>query len=241
MLKTQLASGLALLALTALVSCGEDTKESPDASASSRGVQILTEDQAQQALISETQMGRGFTSAEPTEDNSDTDLGCLNALDDLDKLGSETEAKVEYTSTDTSGLPTLENDVYSYPDTQRISDRIRAVVSALDGCDKVDVTDKDGTRFVLDVSVDTDTTSPKADEQVTLEATGTVSQGKQQLPLALHMTSVRVDNNVTVVILTDMPDDPSASSAQFDSYVTAATDRLAAVVAGETPNDQQLA
>ena len=239
MLRTPLAAGVLVLALTGLSACGGDTKDTPEASGSP-DVQLLTDDQAHQALISASQMGQGFTGAEPTEDDSNTDMGCLNALDDLDKLGSETEAKIEFTSTSSSGLPTLENDVYSYPDSERISSRIQDVVTALEGCDKVDVTGEDGTRFLLDVSVDTDTTSDKADEQVTLEATGTVSQGKQHFPIALHMTSARVDNNVTVVIFTDMPEDQASSSEQFDSYVTAATDRLAAVVAGQTPSEDQL-
>lgn len=234
--KSQVAAALLALALTGLTSCGDDgsTGESAD-------LEVLTEDQAQQALISETQMGDGFTSAEPTEEESDTDLGCLNALDEMDDLGAETEAKIEYTSTDASGLPALENDVFSYTDTERVSDRIADVSTALEGCDSVEATDEDGNSFSLAVSVDTETTSDSADEQVTLQATGTVGSGNKEFPIGLYMTSVRIENHVTVLVYTDMSEDSAASRAQFDDYVTVATDRLSAVVAGETPSDEPLA
>ncbi len=238
-----LAPGVLALALTGLTACGDDTDASSGApGGSSADLEVLTEDQAQQALLSEAQMGEGFTSAEPAEDDTaQPDMGCLSALDDMDDIGAESEAKIEYTSTSDSGLPSLENDVFSYPDTERISDRIAEVSSALEGCDAVEFTDDDGTSFSLDVSVDTDTTAEDVDEQVTLEATGTVASGKQRFPIGIHLSSVRIDNHVTVVIYTDMPQDQAESSAQFDGYVTAAAARLAAVAAGETPSDELLA
>jgi hypothetical protein len=242
--KTPLAAGLLALALTTLTACGGDAEDSSgtdSSSSASAELEVLTDDQAQQALLSEAQMGEGFTAAPPTEDESDSDMGCLNALDEMDDIGAETEAKIEFTAASDLGLPTLENDVFSYTEIDPISARIEEVTTALEDCTKVDVTNEDGTSFVLDVSVDTETTSADADEQVTLEASGTVSSGDQQLPIAIHMTSVRIENHVSVLVFTDVPDDEAESAATFDGYVTAATDRLAAVVAGETPDDEPLA
>jgi hypothetical protein len=236
--KTPLAAGLLALALSTLTACGD---EEPSDDAASAELEVLTDEQAEEALLSEAQMGEGFTAAEPTDSDSDTDLGCLNALDEMDDIGAETEAKVEYSATTRLALPSLENNVFSYSDLDPVTARFEEVTDALEGCTSVDVTDEEGTSFVLDVSVDSETTTEDADQQVTLQATGTITAGGQELPIAMHMTSVRIENHVTVLVHTDATDDTEGSAATFDTYVTAATERLAAVVAGETPADEPLA
>ena len=120
---------------------------------------MLTTEQAEQALLSETAMGADFTGGEPSEDSNEGAPGCLSALDDMDDIGAETKTEVEYTSTSDIGLPTVEHSVFSYTEVEPISARIEEVSTALEGCDVVEETDEDGTEYALDVSVSTDTTS----------------------------------------------------------------------------------
>ena len=241
--KKSLAAGLLALALTTtLTACGDDAADASDSSdGASADLEVLTEEQAEQALLSETVMGAEFTAGEPSEDSEEGAPGCLSALDDLDDIGAETKTEVEYTSTSEIGLPTVDHSVFSYTEIDPITARMEEVATALDGCTSVDETAEDGTVYALDVSLDTDTTSESADEQITLQAVGTLSSGGQELPLGVYMSSVRVENHVSVVVFTDIPEDPETSAAAFDSYVAAAADRLAAVAAGEEPSEDPIA
>lgn len=244
--KNRWAVGLAALALTSFTACGGGDADEPadsGSTAESEGaeLEVLSSEQVEQALIPQAAMGDEFTAVEPTEEEGDADLGCLSALDEMDDIGAEAEAEIEYVPADDSGFPSLENSVYSYSDTERISSRIEEVSTALGGCDSVDVTDDEGTRFQLDVSLESGVVTDGADEQVTLEASGTISAPGQEVPIVLHMSSVRVDNHVTVVVYSDLTEDVAQSGSEFDSYVSAATERLVAVAAGETPEDEPLA
>lgn len=236
------AVGLAALALLSVSACGGTADENGDAAASespsaspTEELEVLTEEQAEQALIPETTMGDEFKGIEPTDDDTEVDLGCLNALDELEELDAETEAEIEYVPADDSGFPALEHSVFSYSEPEVISDRIEEVTAALDGCDSVDVTDDEGTRFALDVSFESGATTDGADEQVSLQASGTIATPDQEVPISLYLSAVRVDNHVTAVIYSELSDDVTAGVEQFDSYVTEATARLAAVASGETP------
>ena len=244
MQKNRWAASLAALALTSLslTACGGDDADSGSGSDDeSAELEVLTDDQAEQALLSETVMGADFTAAEPSEDSDDAAPGCLAALDDLDDIGAETEAEVEYASTSEVGLPSVEHSVFSYTETEPITARIEEVSTALDGCESVDETDEEGTEYALDLTVSTDTTSDQADEQITVEAVGTVVAGGQEFPIGVYMSSVRVDNHVSVIVFTDIPEDEAASSETFETYVNAGADRLAAVAAGEEPAEEPIA
>jgi hypothetical protein len=251
--KKQLAAGLLALTLTtALAACADDAEptESSESSESSEPTESgeestelepLTDEQVQQALLSETVMGPDFTGAVPEEEEDNPAPGCLAALDDLDDLGAETEAKIEYTSTSEVGAPTLEHSVFSYTETDPITERIEQISTALDGCTSVQETDEEGTEYDLDVAMETEVTAEGADEQITLQAIGTVGAEGQEFALGVYMSSVRVENNVSVVIYSDIPEDEAASASDFEAYVNAATERLVTVAAGEEPAEEPLA
>lgn len=247
MQKNRWSVGLAAFALTSLAACGggdsEELSDTTQSESSSEGAELeaLSSEEAEQALIPQAAMGEEFTAIEPSEEEGDADLGCLSALDEMDDIGAETEAEVEYVPADDSGFPSVESSVFSYTDTERISTRMEEVSTALAGCESVDVTDDEGTRFQLDVSLENEVVTEGADEQVTLEASGTISSPDQEVPITLHMSSVRIDNHVTVVVYSDLTEDVTQSASEFDSYVSAATDRLVAVVAGQTPEDEPIA
>jgi hypothetical protein len=241
--KNRWAVSLAALALTSLAACGggDDSSDGAESGGAGEELEVLTAEEADQALLSETVMGSDFTAGEPSEDSDEGAPGCLSALDDLDDIGAETKAEVEYTSTSEVGLPTVEHSVFSYTEVEPISARIEEVRTALDGCDVVEETAEDGTEYLLDVSLSTDTTSDGADEQITLAATGTITAQGQEIPLGVYMSSVRVGNHVSVVVYTDIPEDEATTTAAFDSYVDAAAERLVAVAAGEEPAEELVA
>ena len=240
MQKNRWAVGLTVLVLTSLAACGGDTEENGSGSADTESseLEVLSAEEAEQALLPQAVMGEGFTAGEPSEESNEGAPGCLSALDDLDDIGSETKAEVEYTSTSEIGLPTVEHSVFSYTEIEPISARIEEVSTALEGCDSVEETDDEGTTYALDVTLSTDTTTEGAEEEITLEAVGTVSQGDQEFPIGVYMSSVRVENHVSVVAYTDFPEDEAASSEAFSSSVSAAAERLVAVAAGEEPADE---
>ncbi len=238
--KNRWALSLTALALTSLAACGGGGSDgsSEETGSESTELEVLTAEQAEQALLSETAMGPDFATA-ASEDSEDGAPGCLAALDDLDDIGSETEAEAQYASTSEVGLPSVEHSVFSYTEIDPISARIEEVSTALEGCTTVNDTDEKGTAYLLDVTVSTETTSEGADEQITVAAAGTITTAEgQEIPLGVYMSSVRVENHVSVVVYTDIPDDEAATTAAFESYVDAGAARLAAVAAGEEPADE---
>ena len=244
--KKQLAAGLLALTLTTtLAACADDDSGSSDSTeaseSSSSELEPLTDEQVQQALLSETVMGPDFTGAEPEEDEDNPAPGCLSALDDLDDIGAETEAEIEYTSTSEIGAPSLEHSVLSYTETEAITERIEEISTALDGCTSVQETGEDGTEYDLAVSLENGVTSEGADEQITLQAIGTVGSEGQEFTLGVYMSSVRVENHVSVIVYSDIVTDEAASESDFETYVNAATERLVTVAAGEEPVEEPLA
>ena len=218
-----------VLGLTALTACsGGGNGSGPD-------VQRLTEDEATAALLTETNVGEQYRVTESDEeDDDDSSFGCMDAVGDMEENDAPVEVERDFEFVNEFGLPTIGSQVASYDAVGDATDAFDRVRSALDDCNEVDETDADGARVQLDLTIDDESSTTEADDQLNLVATGTISSEGMEFPFGLSYSAARVDNHVTAVAIAELGNEVGAS---MDDYLTAAVDRLNAVADGEEPED----
>ncbi|MCW2786500.1 MAG: hypothetical protein JWP74_3017 [Marmoricola sp.] len=224
-MRTSRSAGVVLVLVTAaaLTGCGSS------GSSSAPKVSPLSKADATSALLTQDNLGSGFTSR--TDDASSTDApGCLAPLDKLTEAKAPVKAKSEYQATSDTGFPLLASEVTSYRSVAAAKGAISAARTSMASCTSVDDTAKDGTITKLSVTI-TDEKIDGADDEFNLEATGTLTEGGQTVPFGLFLAAVRIKNSISATSIGDL----AGAFPQLDDFVTVAVDRLKAVVAGRTP------
>ena len=124
----------------------------------------------------------------------------------------------------------------SYPTTSAMTREFARVRRVLATCKHIDDT-SDGVRTRLEVSRGFEKSSPVADEQINISATGTFTTGGQRLPGGVWISLARIDNHaVSVGILAA----DSRQSTDLPAYSKVAINRLAAVAAGTRPPPEKV-
>ena len=224
----------ALLAL-GLNACGADSSATASDSDPSR----LTSDQATAALLSDDNLGDDYVRATDDDQDEKSDLGCLDALEDIDSDDAPVSEEREFEASNDFGLPAVSSGVSSFDKVADASDRFATALDALDGCTSVEVTDEDGATITLEVSVDSEKSSSQAAEQFNIAATGSISAEGMDFDFGLWASAVRIDNHVTFTAYTDLETD--AGAASIEAYTAAAVDRLVAVLDEEAPSEDRVA
>jgi hypothetical protein len=103
-------------------------------------------------------------------------------------------------------------------------------------CKHIDDT-SDGVRTRLEVSRGFEKSSPVADEQINISATGTFTSGGQRLPGGVWISLARIDNHAVSVGIFAAD---SRQSTDLPAYSKVAINRLAAVVAGKRPPREEV-
>lgn len=222
------AVGMALL-LCLLTACGGG-----GGSGSGRDTDVLSEDEATAALLTETNLGDEYVVTEEVEDDSDSSLSCLDALGDMEDTGAVTVVDRTFEFDSDVGLPTIGSEVSSYEAVGDVNVAFAQFRSTVEECTSVAEQDADGTHTTLTVAIDNDRSTTGADDQVNLVATGFLSSDEMEFPVGVYFTAARVDNHVTSVDIVDLGSEVGAS---IDAYVKAAVDRLTAVAEGEKPEN----
>lgn len=195
----------------------------------------LTQEQADEALLTADNLGEGFV-ANPDDDDDDDEaeeLGCLSFIDALgESEDAATTAKIDYEFENDMGNPAVLSLVESYDDTDGAEGAVDTLRAELEDCDAVDYEDEDGIVFSLDVSSDDEQTADGTDDQLNLSAAGTIASGEFEFPFTLELSIAQVGQHLTVVGVTDLG---SHSSEAVDDYTQIAVDRLVAVADGDEP------
>lgn len=227
-----LAAGVVLTA--ALTGCGADDES--EGSGSGDGVVVLDQEQVDQAVLSIDNLGPGFVVDEDDDsddagEEADTDLGCLDAVDD-DLEESEAKAEVSYAAVNDLESPTVDSGVSSYGSVDDVTERFERLRTALADCTSIEVSEDD-VSFSLTVESDEETSSDEVEEQLNITATGTASTQGVELPVAMRLSAARVDNHVVFLSRFDL-----GADGALEPYTEAAVGRLLAVLDGETPDDE---
>lgn len=195
--RTRLVSASVALCVL-LTACGGSDDEPADEP------EVLSQESADSALLTLDDVGEGFVdSTEPEEEESD--LGCLSAIDDLDDLDADTEAKVSFDAESDAALRSILSGVSSFEDPTILTDAFDDFTETIEGCELVDVTDPSGFDLVLTVDATEGDVIGDVDEQVRFSATGQISTGPgETYSYDLAFVASRIDNNLSVVGVVDV-------------------------------------
>ncbi len=224
-------TALTLVFVAALSGCGADDGESPS-------VTVLTKEQATEALLSLDNFEDGFKVAED-DDEDDSSMGCLDDFESIDDVVNEpaVEAERDYEADTEISLPGVFSAVASFDTDAPAKKGMSEVRKALADCTEVAETDDDGSRFELTIATDDEKAGAEADDQVNLSATGTVTVQGLTLPMAVHLSIIRVGNHVTMSGIVTMGEDARSDA---DEIAAAALARLVAVIEGDPVPAQTL-
>lgn len=227
------------VSLAVLAGCSDDSPlgrrgashgaQSPPASSSAHP---LTGAELDSALLTTDNLSEEFVIDPGDDDSGDSDLGCLFDFETDGPDKDDRKGEIAFSAREEPGLPGVLHFLAAAPTAAKAQKGLDQISDELDDCHHVDTTDDDGTHWELEVSLDRTAWAAHADDQVNLEAIGTMSTDDLELPLTIDLSVVRVGNAVSMTSFFDINDD--IGSAHRD-ITDAATDRLAAVLAGEEP------
>src|SRR3954452_6654284 len=196
-------------------------------------VQPLTRQQARTALLTSFNLGPTYKQA-PLGDDDASDPGCFATLENSPAAAAELER--DFDRVRTRGVSTVVSGVMSRSSTGAMTREFSRVRRVLKTCKHIADT-SDGVRVRLTVSRSFDKSSPVANEQINIAATGTFTIRDQQLPGGLWISMARIGNHATSVAILAID---SNQSTDLSAYTKVAINRLAAVAAGERPRDERV-
>lgn len=203
-------------------------------------VQPLTEDQAQQVLLTAESLGEGYEPA-PEDDDSGgaAPLGCLDAIGDFDKDvdGVDAKARFAFQPQTTAGVPEVTSGALSFDTVAQAAAFMQRFTDRFADCDTVEERAANGVEVDLDVTLDDEQLAElDVDEQANLQAGGSFSFDDQGLKFSVALSVVRVRNNVVAVLTADMADLATVGPLT-EEYARIAAGRLTAVAGGQAPPD----
>lgn len=249
-----------LLAAALLTACGDETSDGSDrkpddATASddatpfnprTASFAVLDDARAELALLTQGNLGPAFEAdpssgeEEPVDPAAETPTGCdanVSFEDRLDPDGLALgDATMDYWYFDDVRLIAVTSAVSSFGDESTAEAAFDALYEDIGGCTHFEESSEDGSETtVIDVTVDTDTATEDVDDQFDMVGGGTWSFDEQNIPLGVGFAIARIDSSVTMVMVLSIG--VTEDNELLAPYTEIAADRLAAVTAGETPED----
>ena len=190
--------------------------------------QPLTHQQARMALLTRFNLGPSYRQVAVGDGDAD-DPGCFASLERSPAVTTELER--DFDRVGKRGVATVVSGVMSYSSTAAMTREFGRVRRVLRTCTRLNDT-SDGVTTRLDVSTGFEKSSPIANEQINIAATGTFAAGGQKRPGGLWMSMARIGNHATSVGILAVD---STQGTDLAAYTRVAINRLAAVAAGERP------
>jgi hypothetical protein len=224
-----------ILALTTLTACGSDDDPGKVTSKDVRPALLTVDD-----LSAEFEVDPDDGS-DDEDDDDDPAWGCLFDLDDLSKDTNgddedDDENQVQFRASQEPGMPGVIHFVEAAPSQARAEKLMDEVAEALEGCEKVDETEEDGTTWTFDVEFDRSAWARGADEQLNVAATGATTTDELELPISITMSAVRIENAVSILMFIDIAEDVAGAPR---TLTNAASGRLQAVMDGDEVADPE--
>lgn len=196
----------------------------------------LTQEQLEVVVLTQGNLGDGWTGGEaPTEDDG-TGPGCFGAISTIsDSLDPHEVAEydVEYSYGD-SGFPAVSSGAVSFAEEGPVADAFEEMKAALEPCTSVTGTDSDGLTWDVAVTYDDTVLSDATDDQINYSATGTISDDSgNSFELSLHASLVRIGRNVIDISTSDFED----RSDLHADYVQIGIDRFVDVIIDSEPDE----
>ncbi|GEP39782.1 hypothetical protein NPS01_34450 [Nocardioides psychrotolerans] len=204
MRRAGLSSSALVLALS-LSACGGGGGESgPSSGTGSDAPVVLSQDEADGALLTLDDVGADFTELGASE-SDDQDLGCLSGLTELSDVDADTEAENNFELETETSLRSVLTAVNSYADTATVVAAVEAFRASLAGCETVEVTDPEsGSALALAVTVDDAPGIGETDDQIGFSGAGSISAPGTSYSYDVSFVVSRVENALSVVGLVDL-------------------------------------
>ena len=245
-----------VLAAAVLTACGDDTTsdgsdrkpadtttESTPLNPRTASFAVLDDAHAALALLTQANLGPAFepdsaSGADDPEDPSASATGCdadVSFEDRFDRDGfSLADAQLDFLLFDDARLMVVTSSVSSFGDETTAEAAFDALYEDIGECTHFEESSEEETT-VIDVEVDTDEATDDVDAQFDMVGGGTWTFDTQEVPLGVGFAIARIDESVTMVMLLSIG--VTEDNALLEPYTEIAADRLAAVAAGETPDD----
>lgn len=239
---------VATLALGALAGCSEDepTLRVGDASTGGTGPVgtgepvgegELSDAQARAALLTVANLSDDFEIDRDEDDDEDEegpDWGCLDFEDLADDTTEDdgAEHEISFAAEEEPGIPGIFQFVSESATEAEAEEGLDQLAGYAADCTEVDTTEKDGTRWHFTVDSDQTSWATGTDQQVNLTAIGSTTVDALELPIAIHLSALRMGSTVTLVGFFDITDDAGTAPR---SVVEQAALRLVAVRDGAEP------
>jgi hypothetical protein len=221
-----------LAVVAALTACQSD-----GGSGETGELTVLSEDQLDDVVLSEDNVGPDFT-VDEGDDDDEPSPGCLGALDQVDDVtDNANSSEVSYAADNDFGLPSVFSGAASFESTKKVTGLIDDLESAFDDCRQVNETDDDGTTYDLVISTDTEKTSAAGDQQLNIDVNGTIGSEGLSLPFNLATALVRVDNHLLMVATGDVDEE---AIGLVEPLTEIAISRLQSVLDDEEPTDERV-
>ena len=180
------------------------------------------------ALLTRSNLGPSYKRVAVNEDDAD-DPG---RFADLERSpAATTELERDFDRMGERGVATVVSHVMSYASTAAMTREFGRVRGVLRTCKRLHDT-TDGVTTRLDVSTGLAKSSPMANEQINITATGTFTSGGRKRPGGLSISMARIGNHATTVGIIAVD---STQNTDLAAYTKVAINRLAAVAAGDRP------
>ena len=241
---------------TAVDTADEGTEGGGDTAAASRltartaSETVLDDGRAALAVLSQSNMGAGFELDPSTDDDgtgiddgevppTDEELAdCESDISFEDRLDPEGlsvgKAAADYLYFDETRLMIVSSQVASFGDESTATAALDRLVDTLGDCTRFEE-EVDGAVTAIELEVSTETSSDDADAQFDMVGGGSFGDATGTVPTGLGFSAVRVDNNITMVMLISLGS--IEDNELLAPYSDLAVDRLVAVASGETPDE----
>lgn len=205
--------------------------DSPDAPSSSAvGGNVPSETDLRGALLTADDLPDGFTEASDDTDDGSTsfDGTCLEDVGDLsDAIGTDSveDAEVEFDAQTPTGQASVQSKIDAYADADAVARGFASFSDTLQQCTSVQATE-DGVTYDLAISYDDTVDLPGADDQLTVDITGTLASGEQSYPATFRFVAGLEGSLVSVVGAFSIGDDATGVVDQTADLASTQAERV---------------
>lgn len=206
-----------------------DTTDAPSSSAAGGGA-VPSEADLRGALLTAEDLPEGFTEASDDTDDGSTsfDGTCLEDVGDLsDAIGTDSveDAEVEFAAQTPTGQASVQSKIDAYADADAVARGFASFSDTLQQCTSVQATE-DGVTYDLAISYDDTVDLPGADDQLTVDITGTLASGEQSYPATFRSVAGLEGSLVTIVGAFSIGDDATGVVDQTADLASTQAERV---------------
>ncbi|MCW2814347.1 MAG: hypothetical protein JWN84_1802 [Nocardioides sp.] len=175
-------------AVTSSEATSEGASDTPTEDASSAAA-VPSEEELASALLTSADLPAGFEIDPEDEDDDDvafegTCLEQVGKFSDTAGFDADQDAEVDLVMEDDNGQTGVMSKAEAYTDPAAVASAFTEFTDSLQSCTSVSTTNDDGLTIDLEIAYDDAVDLPGADDQLSIDMTGTIAAGTETFPVA---------------------------------------------------------